>query len=229
MKKIVALIAFLTLLMNGIFAQNELRFGFQVSPTFSWMSTDDNTVNKNGTNLGLKLGVISEYYFRENYAFVTGIGFAFNQGGTLLHEKGGKIWTRSELPIDSDLPDGTNLKYDLQYVEIPFGLKLRSKELGYFRYFAEIPSFSLGFKSQARGSIKGNGLDESNIEIKKEVISLFLSWGFGFGGEYSLSASSSLMFGLFYQRVFTDVTRDVAADRSKAVINNITARFALMF
>jgi len=229
MKKIVAVIAFFTMLMDGVYAQNELRFGFQVSPTFSWMNTDDNTVNNNGTNLGLKLGLISEYYFRENYAFITGIGFAFNQGGTLLHENGGEIWTRAELPVNRDLPKGTNLKYDLQYVEIPFGLKMRSKEFGYFRYFAEIPTFSIGFKSQARGSIKGNGLEENNIEIKKEVISLFLSWGLGMGGEYSLSASSSLMFGLFYQRVFTDVTRDVAADDSKAVINNITIRFALMF
>ena len=108
MKKIVAVIAFLVLSMSSVFSQNELRFGFQLSPTFSWMSTDDNTVNKNGTSLGLKLGLISEYYFRENYAFITGIGFAFNQGGTLLHENGGEIWTRSELPVNRDLPNGTN-------------------------------------------------------------------------------------------------------------------------
>ena len=53
------------------------------------------------------------------------------------------------------LPDGVNLKYHIQYLEIPFGLKLRTKEFGYLRYFAEIPIFSLGFKLQARGEYKG--------------------------------------------------------------------------
>ena len=42
--------------------------------------------------------VIGEKYFAENYAFSFGIGFAFNQGGTLKHDVGGNLWPNSQLP-----------------------------------------------------------------------------------------------------------------------------------
>jgi hypothetical protein len=79
MKKIVAITAFFALAMSAAFAQdNDLRLGFQVSPTFSWMTTDDDEIGNNGTNLGLKLGARGEIFFRDNYAFTIGLGFGFN-------------------------------------------------------------------------------------------------------------------------------------------------------
>lgn len=213
------------------FAQNDIRFGFQVSPNFSWMQTDDNTINQNGTNLGLKLGLLGEFYFQENYAFVGGIGFAFNHGGTLLSDEANKnLWPNSEIPPEIDPSQaGVSWKYNLQYVEIPVGLKLRTKEFGYLRYFAELPVFTIGIKSQARGTISVQGVEEEKIDIKKEVTSVSLSWGVGGGAEYSLSGSTSLMAGLFYQRVFSDMTKDVTGDNSKGVSNNITLRLGVMF
>ena len=80
MKKIAVLIVISLYLFNSVSAQ-EFRFGFQLSPTFTWLNTDDNSINGNGTNLGLKLAMMGEKYFggSENYAFKFGIGFAFNQ------------------------------------------------------------------------------------------------------------------------------------------------------
>ena len=70
MKKI--LILFLvTALASQISAQNvdfdKLRLGIQVTPTSSWMNTNDNQIVSNGTKLGLNLGFMAEYYFAENY------------------------------------------------------------------------------------------------------------------------------------------------------------------
>ena len=59
----------------GLSAQNDIQFGFQLSPTMSWLTTNDSKINSNGPNLGLQLGMIGEYYFRENYSLATGIGF----------------------------------------------------------------------------------------------------------------------------------------------------------
>ena len=92
MKKIVVIAAFLSLTSYMTFAQGDLRFGFQTSPTFSWMSANTNRINSSGTNLGLRLGMLGAFYFRENYAFTTGLGFAFGSGGTLLHEDPGVYW-----------------------------------------------------------------------------------------------------------------------------------------
>ena len=67
MKKIVLIITFFSVMTTIGFSQlnldfdKELRLGFQLSPSFSWMSTDDNLINGNGLNLGLKLGMVGEY------------------------------------------------------------------------------------------------------------------------------------------------------------------------
>mgnify|MGYP001502799045 CR=1 FL=1 len=237
MKKIVAIAAFFALIAGAAHAQRyvqqtDLRLGFQISPAFSGMATDNNRINRNGTNLGLKLGMRGEIYFRENYAFLIGLGFHFNSGGTLRHEAISDTWQRSELPggVLRPFPGGTNLKYNLQYVEIPFGLKFRTKEFGYIRYFAEVPVISLGFKSQARGAIEYPGLKKEKVDIKKEVNSLALSWGLGGGIEYSISGSTAIIAGVGYQRMFTDVTKNYKPEvTSKAHISTIVLHLGVMF
>ncbi|HFA49493.1 MAG TPA: PorT family protein [Bacteroidetes bacterium] len=233
MKKIVAVIAFFLAFQIGIFAQyGDLRLGFQISPMVSFMSTDDNTINGNGANLGLKLGMMGEYYFRENYAFIGGLGFSFNSGGTLRYESFSDTWQKSELPanVTAPFPGGTELKYNLQYVEIPFGLKFRTKEFGYFRYYAEIPVFTLGFNSQARGAISYTNVNEDKIDIKNEVIGISLSWGAGGGFEYGLSESTALVGGISFQQLFTDVSKNYKPNvDTKTQITHIVLRLGVMF
>ncbi|MEM6321273.1 MAG: porin family protein [Bacteroidota bacterium] len=244
MKKIALVITFFSALTTLSFGQfdfdeNELRLGFQLSPSFSWMSTDDNLINGNGANLGIKLGMMSEYYFRENYAIVSGINFAFNQGGNLRHVEGGNLWSKSELSdlALSELPDGVNLRYHIQYLEIPFGLKMRTKEFGYLRYFAEMPVFSLGFKLKARGDISGTpNLDRDRENITEDVNLFNLTWGFGGGVQYALSENTALIGGLIYRQGFADVTDDggvksdgMTRENSKGVIKSLTVRIGFLF
>ncbi len=240
MKKYLILFG-LSLAFSASLLSQDFRFGFQVSPTWSWMNTDETYINPNGSVLGLKLGAAGEYYFRENYAITGGIGFSFNTGGKLLFDNGGMLWTRTDLdPTLQSLPANTTLKYNLQYVEIPMGLKMRTREFGYIRYFAEIPIITLGFESQARGTIQAVGIDETDkLNIKKEVNGLALSWGFGGGIEYSVSQSTALIGGVYFQKMFTDVTDDnglvfnasgkEVSNDSKATINAITIRIGVVF
>lgn len=242
MKKIVVVILFLGAVLT-ISAQDNIRFGFQLSPTFSWMSTDNSKINPSGTNLGLKLGMIGEYYLNgeQNYALSTGLGFAFNSGGTLLHDYGGQYWTKTDLPSTLDtLANTVKLKYGIQYLEIPIGLKMRTKEIGYLRYFLE-PGISLGFKTQARGIINDptiSGENEEKFNIAKEVNGLYLCWGLSGGIEYSLSQSTSLIAGAGFQIGFSDVSDDNGTvfdprgnrkEDAKAIINGIVVRIGVMF
>ncbi|MBI5916637.1 MAG: outer membrane beta-barrel protein [Bacteroidetes bacterium] len=232
MKKIVAIAAFFALLSGASTAQeSDLRLGFQVSPAVSWMTTDDNQINNNGTNLGLKLGARGEIFFRENYAFIIGLGFAFNSGGQLLHDFPINAWQRSEIPspFQGGFPPGTDLRYNLQYVEIPFGLKFRTNEIGYLRYYAELPIITLGFKSQARGTIESGSIKEDKIDIKKEVNPLALSWALGAGVEYSVSETTALIGGVSYQRLFTDVTHNYSEANAKATISTLVLHLGVMF
>ena len=225
---------------------SSFRFGFQASPNFSWMTTDVNFINPNGIIPGLKLGAVSEYYFQPNYAITSGIGFSFNTGGRLLNDFPGTYWSETNLGIGVDtLAAGTNLKYNLQYVEIPVGLKMRTREFGYLRYFVEIPIITLGFESQARGTVSTTtrvSEDPQAIEdvnIREEIFGLSISWGFGGGAEYSLSQTTSLIAGLYYQRYIIDITDNNGMtfhntlgnlrNTEKTVINNITLRLGVIF
>lgn len=232
MKKIVIILCFLGLFLNDSSAQNEIRFGFQFSPTLSWMKSDAKRVNNNGSLiLGAKLGAVGEYYFRENYSIASGLGFAFNHSGRLKHEDAGSFWTRSDLSMPGldTLVAGSVLKYNLQYVEIPIALKLRSGYFGTYRFFAELPMLYLGFKTQAKGSISGHTIDTDKENISPDVAFFNFSWGLGGGIEYELGSKTSLVGGLYYQQGFSDVTKDVNDDKSKATIGAFIIRLGVMF
>ncbi|MFK7934353.1 MAG: outer membrane beta-barrel protein [Saprospiraceae bacterium] len=231
MKNLALIATFLAFFTANVFAQDGggegLRIGLQLSPTFSFINSDDNTINNNGTNLGLKLQVMSETYFQENYAFTLGFGFAFNHGGTLQYDEGGALWRNTLGEEAETFPAGVDLKYEVQYVEVPVGLKLRTREFGYIKYFAE-PNLIFGFKTKARGTAKGNE-DLENLNIAEDVNSLAASWGIGGGIEYSISDATSIISGLYFQRLFTDITDDGGGDASKGSMSAITIRLGVLF
>ena len=250
MKKIFLTTAFIASLFTFSMAQ-DLRFGVQMSPSFSWMTTTNSKISGSGASTGLKLALIVENRFSQAYSFSTGIGFHFNSGGRLLLDAPSKFWTdsydefetRPTVKSDSALfPRDTKFKYGVTYVEIPVGLKLRTPENGtHFRYFAE-PGLVFGFKSNTKGAIIGsNSLDQSNVDIKKEVNFLNVSWGIGGGGEYIISNNTAFVFGLYFQKGFYDVNTDNGtlydadgktnpkADKSKATISSLTIRLGVMF
>jgi hypothetical protein len=247
MKKILLSLAFVLLLVPTIFSQ-DLHFGFQASPSFSWMRTDSKFISGSGSNTGLKLGVIAENRFSQAYAISTGIGFHFNSGGRLQLETPTKYWTKSRSEFSPTVPDSvafakeSRFRYNLTYVEIPIGLKMRTAESGsHIRYFAE-PMITLGFLSNARGSFVGTGkYDQDKIPIKDEVAGLNLSWGIGGGGEYIISNNTAIVIGMYFQRGFVDQTSDngtlfdadgisnARKENSKGVVNSLTIRLGVMF
>ena len=210
-------------------AQSDLRIGFQASPTISWLTTSEADINNNGSNFpGLKLGIIGESYFRENYAWTFGLGFAFNQGGTLIFDDGGRYWPESELDGIDTLGNLANLKYSLQYLEIPIGLKLRTTQSGYFNFAIE-PQAALGFRLKAQGEAGAQGIETiEKIDIKEEVNPLYLSLGIGLTADYEVSANTILNFGIIYQNVLNDITKDVAADNSKGKMHVLTFRVGVI-
>jgi opacity protein-like surface antigen len=125
-------------------------------------------------------------------------------------------------------------------VEIPFGLKLRTREFGYLRYFLE-PQIALGIRTQARGNIKNaTGVDpEEKFNISSAVNLFNLSWGLGAGIEYGVSDNTALVAGLAFQSGFADVSRNKNTqiidsgrsreDDSKAKVTAFILRLGVMF
>ena len=227
----------------------DFKFGVQASPTFSWMGSNNNLINGDGTNLGLKLGILGEYYFSDQYSFHSGLGFHFNAGGTLLYDD---EFTRVDIwrePLDEvldvgaprDTSGGVGYKYSLQYLEIPVGLTLRTREFGYLTYYVR-PALHLGILTQSRGEVRGyNGLsDDERFNISSAVNGFNLSWSIGAGAEYALSESTALVAGLAFQSGFADITTDKdtelarpgrsgGEDDSRGKVNALVITLGVMF
>ena len=242
MKKIFFIASFCLASLLSV-AQNDIQFGFEFSPTISWLTTDDSKINPNGSNLGLKLGMIGEYFFRENYSIVTGIGFHFNAGGRLFYEETIdtiSIWGDADIPGDNIYEGGSDFKYSLQYVEIPIGLKLRTREFGYLRYYVD-PRLTFGFNTQGKGNILSDAAidKEEDFNIQSSVNLINLSLGIGAGVEYIVSENTAIIGGIAFQTGFTDLTKDKntlikvngreSEDDSKGKLNSIILRLGIMF
>ncbi len=228
--------------MMGILTSyaQDIKLGFQFSPTISWMTTNDNQIVNSGSNVGLKFGLIAENYFQENYAITSGLNLLINQGGTLNHGIGGNFFPTSELSdtLYNNIAANENITRKFQMVEIPLGIKLRTNQFGYLRYYGEIP-FLLHIKTQARG----NFLDTTKENITPDTGILNFSWGIGGGAEYSIADQTAIVAGIYFHNGLIDMTqnrrtqlRDEATglltdeqEDSKAVISGLTFRLGVMF
>lgn len=243
MKKLVLLTLFFAFTYVGIYAQfDNLRIGPQVAPTFSWMKTNDNFINSNGINLGIKVGLNAEYYFAEQYSLVSGIHWTFNYGGNLQHEMGGNLLAKSNADLDNpqaleNLPDGVNIRYHLQFLEIPIAVKMRTKEFGYMRYYFQIPEFYINFLTKARGDIveTTSNLNYTKQRIGSDVIGMNFFLGLGAGIEYSVSEETSIVGGLHFQHSLVDVTgnrgkkSDGTSEDSKGSIGMLMLKIGVLF
>jgi hypothetical protein len=215
-------VAFLFLLLNvsAAFGQSNLRLGVNLDPMASWLSPKTNRIDKDGARPGINGGLMVEYYFHPNYGIVTGLNLGV-MGGNVLYNDSVKIFTGDRSSVW--IPRGGTVAYNLSYLSIPLGLKLKTNEIGYLTYFAE-----LGFNQQinigSRASSTGNGLHKDNVP--KETNLLNMSYFFGGGFEYNVGGQTSLLAGIFFNNGFVDA---LSNNDHKAVLNYLTFRVGVLF
>ena len=191
-----------------------LKLGLQISPTVSWISSNDNRIESTGDNGGLKIGIMAEKYFGENYAFVGAFSFALDQGGTLRYEYGGNFLPKSELSNPNynkgqkPLPEDVEITYHMDYLEVMGGLRLQTNPIGRFQIYTELPLLGVGLVTKSRGDISSSGVNTEDERIGDDMKNLILSWGAGAGADISLGDNLVLTGGIFFQQSLTDVTRD---------------------
>lgn len=231
MKQIITITIFTILSFTAAHAQS-FRLGIQTSPTFSWMSSNQNSIAGKGSRSGLEVGLLGDYYFKnDRYAFSTGLSLITRQGGSLTYSVGGNLFPNAELSADtlSRIPNGTQVKYSFQYIEVPFAIKLRGGT-GDLGYFVQIPSLSLAFPIRGRADI-GTFQDEN---IVKSVFPVSLTWGLGAGIEYNIN-DLTLVGGLSFQSSILDIIKDKGVlntgekEDAKQNLNRLTVRIGIFF
>lgn len=196
-----------------------VKFGVFIDPQITWLSSDTRNVDGDGISMGINGGLAIDKYFQKNYAIHTGIALG-TQAGKLNFANESLINAFDE--IDT-LPANTTVTYKLNYITVPLGLKLKSNEIGYFSYFAQV-GLTNQFNIKARANSSDGSLDKS--DISKEVNLYNLAWHFGGGVEYAISKDTALSLSIIYHNGFTDV---LSSDDTKAVSRAISIRVGVMF
>ena len=260
MRKIVATAAFLIFGVTS-YAQisDGMRLGLSANPFISFLGSNNPEIAGAGSNMGFGLMFNTELYMgsgsidEKNYAITTGLGISFNNGGKLTHTNGGQLWVSDKLQaplVVTDtagvsspafLPNGTTLGYKLQAVRLPIGVKMRTNEIGYLRYYGEVP-FLFDIFTQARGKVTdANEFNtDRNQTINGDVNFLNISWGIGGGVEYEVSTGTSLVGGLYFHGGILDMTKDngneivppstdPTKEASKTVVNSVSLKIGVLF
>lgn len=181
---------------------DKFRFGLHFSPNIGWEKTKNEGFSSNGGRLGFGFGLMAEFNLSQRYAFLTGLNV--NKVNT------SNIGSYTTENITSDI--------NIQYVEIPLALKLKTNEIGYLTYFGKFglaPSYNMRAKSTSNDV-------ETNFIKQTQPVRLGLL--IGIGTEYNISGSTRLLFGIDFNNGFTNMyTKRATFDRSgkkRSSINN---------
>lgn len=194
------ILSILSLMYISLVNAQSVSFGVHVDPQICWMSPEAREVNSQGSVFGIKGGLIIDRYFQDNYAFTTGINLG-TQGGKLKFDYDFPVKVYDETDT---IPAGTTLKYKLQYITVPLGLKLKSNQMGYSTFYV-----NLGFSNQL--NLKAEGTTDntdglSDDSIKEEIGWYNLGYYFGGGMEYALGKDTAILIGVIYHNGFLDIT-----------------------
>ena len=253
MNKFLLFLSFYLLLSTNIVPQNndpivktefrEYRFGITALSSLGWLIPLQQKIYSRGKiGLGFGWGFNVEKNFNTNTSFRTGFSIStfkaglnyFDDNLSLNHKTYYVLdaqeefvnWSSNTPPPDGDLYQLINRKYKINYFNIPFILKLKTNEIGYFTYYGEFGA-SIGFKTKALVEDDiialdsnllsldnfGNTSTKKDINVNEGTKSVRLGLSLGAGAEYNLSGNTSLFFQLNWNYFLLDQLK--SADNEK--------------
>jgi hypothetical protein len=175
------------------------EIGVYTEPQVTWITSDQAAVISDGTKIGLNTGIEFNMFFMPNYAFTVAVNLN-NQGGKLSYAEDVSFDNTNNPPLNITAP--ATLKHNLQYLQIPLGLKLKTEEMGYSTFYIH-GGLAPMFNMSSTTSSEVLGIDKLSIA---ENVRLFnMNYFFGAGVEYRLAGNTALIFGLKWSAGFTDV------------------------
>ena len=196
------------------------RLGLMANPTIGWVKPSSGT--SNGANLGFSYGLMADFNFTRNYSFSTGLSI------TTINGKSTEINPSPFAGDDgiSSTPTPYDLKYMLQYIEIPLTLKLKTEKIGLIKWYGQF-GLSNGFLTSAKQDAAVNGQSVAHNEnVYKDINFYRAGLIIGGGLEYDVARSTSVTTGLTYNNGFTNI----ASNSNSSVRNHyIAINFGVFF
>ncbi len=219
MKKTVLIFTVILLTYNINYSQETnqdtkfVRIGLKVAPSVAWMKPNSTTYTNNGSKFGFSYGLMTDFFFSENYGISTGIDVSYG---------GGKLGFKGAVSGDT-LRDS---KFKLQYIEIPVTLKMKTNKIGNISYYAQF-GFGVSVKlkakedwiySGANAPLANNG--QSGADVIKDLNLFRGSFIVGLGGEYSLTGTTKFLAGIYFNNGLTHVLNSKSRESKSDAINN---------
>ena len=199
-----------------LYSQGEYTFTVFGEPQVSWMTPDSKDVNSDGSKISFNVGFNFDNFFADRYAYSTGISINSIKGK--LHYKESKSITGKD--ADYNITDDV-VSYNLQYINIPLGLKFKTVEIGYTKFFAH-----LGLDAAINIKSTADFPDTKDVNVSEEINWYNLGYYIGAGVEYSIGGQTALVGGLTYKNGFLDITKN---NSNKVTSGNVSLRLGILF
>lgn len=197
---------FLLLLTGQLFAQQGgspyygFRLGLTAHPTLGWVKPEVGKTE--GIALGFSYGLLGDFNFAENYSFATGLTI------TTINGKSTEVNAR---PYYNPADGGAvayDLRYRLQYIEIPLTIKLKTNKIGPLRWYGQF-GISNDFNINAKQNAQMAG---KKVENDRNISDYTKFYRAGMvvaaGGEYDLDDRTSVAIGLTLNNGLTNIVKD---------------------
>lgn len=203
MKKAFLLIALIGLTLTS-YAQEVaapyygFRLGLTAHPTFGYIKPENG--KGNGVSLGFSYGLMADFNFAENYSFATGLTV------TTINGKSTEINPAHYHPQSNQNLLAYDLKYKMQYIEVPITIKLKTNKFGAVRWYGQFglsTNFAIGSKQDAS---QGNTILANDVN-SADLTNFFRAGLIAGGGlEYSIDQKTSLVTGVTLNNGFTNIS-----------------------
>jgi hypothetical protein len=223
-----SMLGFAILICGSLAAQNEnpIKLGLKISPNLAWFRPTTTGYDNGKASAGATIGLVSEFYFSERYAFTTGLNFLFLNGNLKYQER---------IAVNSDSLTGTmNQKIGIIYIEVPLMLKMSTKEFGNFSFYGQA-GFAAGFNlsSTSRESFESQGNTyDSKKDYSGSTTLMRGSVNIGIGTEYHVDASSRIFVGITYSNSLNNVLKgenNMTRSDVKAWLNYLELNLGFLF
>ncbi|MFM8951358.1 MAG: porin family protein, partial [Bacteroidota bacterium] len=170
-------------------------------------------LESDGGSIGLSYGLMTEFAISKNYAFATGLEITY---------RGGKYHSTS-----SDIGN-VEWKQLLQYVDLPIGLKLKTNEIGYIKYYG-LFGILPGVLVKAKQDVDFESTlfeDKENNGNQSNYYAFNVHLNVGAGIEYNLGGNTSFTAGIHYNNGLMDIYKGsddepAAQFRTDGIILNV--------
>ena len=213
-------------------AYSQLKLGIKASPQYTWTSTDSKSITTADSRINISYGLVLDYFFSENYSIGTELSVG-TFGGSIKPDSIYVGHTKTSL-------NDMKLDYKLQYINVPLIIKMRTKEIGYMRYYAEFGlGLSYNFKAKADISSSSAKMDYTNVDANNPDPKDNLNLGYsqkvnffrtslimGAGIQYNAFGNTMIVAGFRYDNALNDFTDEPVW---KSRMNFVALNFGVMF